>query len=78
MKVPVDQPGLDACEAVTLSRPAAVNVLAAIEFAKHRLGRVDYLDAAHEIMTSALERPVRAALGVAGPASDDPTSRRTC
>jgi len=75
LKVPVDQPALEACEIVTLSRPDAVNMLAAIELAKHRLGTVDYLDAAHEIMSRALERPVRSDLGVAEAAGNEPFGR---
>jgi len=78
LKLPADQPALEACETVTLSRPAVMSVLAAIELAKHRLGTVDYLDAAHQIMTSALARPRQTAPEVGNPCNDGPTQWESC
>jgi len=52
LKLPVDQPALEgADEPVMLTRQEALSVLAALELARRRLGTVDLLNDAHELIT---------------------------
>jgi hypothetical protein len=53
-KLPVDQPALQPADQVTLTRKEALDVLAALELARARLGTVDFLDDAHQVMTRSI------------------------
>jgi len=51
LKLPVDQPALEgAAEVVILTRQEALDILAAVELARNRLGTVDLLNVAYELI----------------------------